>query len=119
MRDNTLTFTDYLTANDIIISAHCADYGCGIDYGSDPNLPMREFRNEILKSVYESTFEYYGMFNSTRAKIRAEFAVIEVKCLFDDIVGDALASGTWMNLGQLWNLEAYKIVNMANAVRKS
>lgn len=118
MRDNTMTFTDYLTANDIIISAHCADYECGIDYGSDPNLPMCEFKNEILKSVYESMFEYYNMFNSTNAKIRAEFAVLEVKCLLDDIVIDALMSGTWMSLEQLWNLQAYKIVNMANAVRK-
>lgn len=119
MSNNTLTFTDFLSVNDIIVTAYCPTYGFCIDFESDPNYPLRKFRNEILDRVYNEALSYYGMFGGTHAEIRAKFAVVDAKCLFDDIVNDALASGTWMTVGQLWNLETYKVVNMANAVRKN
>lgn len=105
------TFKLHLTTTEPIIYAFDARGNWIEEFVGNPNQSMKEFHDIMLSDV-RSWLKWRGYDASI-----IDDAVMEVHWLFSAIVRDASLSGTWMNMNQLYTLETWRVVNMANAVR--
>jgi len=105
------SFKSHLTVDDVIIYAYDSRGNWIEEFEGNPNRPMIELHDAILADVRAWMKE-----RSTLSSV-VDDAVMQVHFLFSAIIKDAEKSGTWMDANQLWNLEAWRVVNMANAVR--
>ena len=117
----TLTFTATLSVNDCFVFSKCEDASYGSDFSANPNAAFWAFADNIIEDVYKDAVKFYNTVNDCVAPIDVDGYVHDtikaVTALLNDIVADAAQSGTWMDEGQLWETEAWRVIGMANATR--
>lgn len=105
------TFKSHLTSTEPIVYAYDSNGNWIEEFCGNPNQSMKEFRHIMLTDV-RSWLKWRGNLASV-----IDDAVMDVHFILSGIVRDAAKSGTWMTVDDLWNLEVWRVVNMANAVR--
>ena len=116
-----LTFTATLSVNDCFVFSKCEDASYGSDFSANPNMSFWAFADRIIEDVCKDAVKFYNTVNERVAPIDVDGyvhdAIMAVTALFNEIVKDAVQSGTWMEEWQLWETEAWRVIGMANATR--
>ena len=117
----TLTFTATLSINDCFVFSKCECASYGSDFSADPNAAFWVFADNIIEDACKDAVKFYNIINDHVSPIDVDShvrnAIKAVTALLNDIVADAAQSGTWMDEGQLWETEAWRVIGMANATR--
>lgn len=116
-----LTFTATLSINDCFVFSKCEGASYGSDFSANPNTAFWVFADNIVEDACKDAVKFYNIINDHVAPIDVDLhvrnAIKAVTALLNDIVADAAQSGTWMDEGQLWETEAWRVIGMANATR--
>lgn len=116
-----LTFTATLSINDCFVFSKCESASYGSDFSANPNTAFWVFADNIIEDACKDAVKFYNIINDHVAPIDVDLhvrnAIKAVTALLNDIVADAAQSGTWMDEGQLWETEAWRVIGMANATR--
>ena len=116
-----LTFTANLSVNDCFVFSKCEDASYGSDFSANPNMSFWAFADCIIEDVCKDAVRFYNAINERVAPIDVDGyvhdAIMAVTELFNEIVKDAVQSGTWMEEWQLLETEAWRVIGMANATR--
>ena len=117
----TLTFTATLSVNDCFVFSKCEYASYSSNFSANPNIAFWAFADDIIDDVCRDAVKFYNIINDHVAPIDVDGcvrdAIMAVTALLDNIVADAAQSGTWMDEGQLWETEAWRVIGMANATR--
>ena len=117
----TATLTATLSVNDCFVFSKCEDASYGSNFSASPNTAFWGFADNIIEDVCKDAVKFYTTINDHVAPIDVDGyvhdAIKAVTALLNDIVADAAQSGTWMDEGQLWETEAWRVIGMANATR--
>ena len=117
----TLTFTATLSVNDCFVFSKCEGASYSSDFSANPNAAFWVFADNIIEDACKDAVKFYNIINNHVAPIDVDWhvrnAIKAVTALLNNIVVDAAHSGTWMDEGQLWETEAWRVIVMANATR--
>lgn len=117
----TLTYTATLSVNDCFVFSKCEDASYCSNFSANPNTTFWAFADNIIEDVCKDAVKFYNIVNDRVSPIDVDGyvhdAIKAVIALLNDIVADAAQSGTWMDEGQLWETEAWRVIGMANAMR--